>query len=106
MGSAMRAPIQLATCGARRSRCVAAAAAFAGLMACGIAAAQVVSHVIAGGGGVSRSAGGCRTLEGSIGEPATGVSSGAGFSVRAGYWAGPGSARRDALFRNGFEECQ
>lgn len=75
-------------------------------MACGIAAAQVVSHVIAGGGGVSRSAGGCRTLEGSIGEAAAGVSSGAGFSVSAGYWAGPGRAHRDSLFRSGFEECQ
>jgi hypothetical protein len=88
-----------------RTRCV-IATAFAGVMACGIAAAQVVSHVIAGGGGVSHSAGGCRTLEGSIGEAAAGESSGGPFSVHAGYWAGPGGGRRDSLFRNGFEECQ
>jgi hypothetical protein len=88
-----------------RTRCV-VATAFACVMACGIAAAQVVSHVIAGGGGISHSAGACRTLEGSIGEAAPGMSSGGAFSVHAGYWAGPGGAHRDSLFRNGFEECQ
>jgi len=82
------------------------AVVFVGLVTYGIATAQVVAHVIAGGGGISHSAGGCRTLEGSIGETAAGVSSGAGFSVHAGYWAGPGSAQRDSLFRNGFEACQ
>lgn len=82
------------------------AVVFGGLVTCGIATAQVVAHAIAGGGGISHSAGGCRTLEGSIGETAAGVSSGAGFSVHAGYWAGPGSAQRDSLFRNGFEACQ
>ncbi len=88
------------------ARRFAAVAAFAGLVTCGLAAAQVVANVIAGGGGVSHSAGGCRTLEGSIGETVVGVSSGAGYSVHAGYWAGAGSAQRDSLFRNGFEECQ
>jgi len=83
-----------------------AVAALVGLASCGLAAAQVVANVSAGGGGVSHSAGGCRTLEGSVGEPAVGVSSGAGFSVHAGYWAGAGGAHRDSLFRNGFEECQ
>jgi hypothetical protein len=92
-------------CTARRTGCVVAGAC-AGILACGISAAQVVSHVIAGGGGVSHSAGGCRTIEGSIGEAAVGVSSGAGFSVHAGYWAGAGGAHRDSLFRSGFEECQ
>jgi hypothetical protein len=87
-------------------RRIIAAAAFAGLLACGIAAAEVVAHVIAGGGGISHSPGGCRTLEGSIGEAAVGVSSGAGYSIHAGYWAGPGSVDRDSLFRNGFEACQ
>lgn len=82
------------------------AVAFGGLLTCGIATAQVVAHVIAGGGGISHSAGGCRTLEGSIGETAAGVSSGGAFSVNAGYWAGPGNAQRDSIFRNGFEACQ
>ncbi|HEY6943076.1 hypothetical protein [Dokdonella sp.] len=90
---------------AARDRCVVAIAAL-GLVTCGIATAQVVANVIAGGGGISHSAGGCRTLEGSLGETATGMSSGAGYSVHAGYWAGAGSARRDSLFRNGFEECR
>jgi len=89
-----------------RQRRVIAVAAFVGFATCGLAAAQVVANVIAGGGGVSHSAGGCRTLEGSVGEPVVGVSSGAGFSVHAGYWAGAGGAHRDSLFRNGFEECQ
>jgi hypothetical protein len=101
----MRAHTQTTPCTPLRTRCV-VATAFACVVACGIAAAQVVSHVIAGGGGVSHSAGGCRTLEGSIGETAAGVSTGAAFSLHAGYWAGPGSAQRDSLFRNGFEECQ
>ncbi|MGN6521094.1 MAG: hypothetical protein ACTHK2_16915 [Dokdonella sp.] len=83
-----------------------ASAALLGLLGCGIATAQIVAYAIAGGGGTSRSPGRCRVLEGSIGEPAAGVSSGAAFSLHAGYWAGPGSVQRDSLFDNGFEACQ
>jgi hypothetical protein len=83
-----------------------AAATLLGLLGCGIATAQIVAHAIAGGGGTSRSPGGCRVLEGSIGEPAVGVSGGAAFSLHAGYWAGPGSLQRDSLFDTGFEACQ
>ncbi len=91
---------------ARRHRRI-AIAALALLAGCGLAAAQqIVAHVIAGGGGISHSAGGCRTLEASIGETAAGVSSGAAFTIRAGYWAGAGSAARDSIFRSGLEECQ
>ena len=68
-------------------------------------AQQISSHLIAAGGGSSRSPGGCRVLEGSIGQPAVGNASGAGFTLRAGYWAGPGSQRRDSVFSAGFEEC-
>ena len=62
-------------------------------------------QVITGGGGRSLSPAGCYRLDGSLGEPAAGRQSGAAFAVEAGYWAGPGAHRSDALFRHGFEEC-
>ena len=68
-------------------------------------AQQISSHVIAAGGGTSHSAGGCRMLEGTLGQPAIGTSSGGGFTVQAGYWAGPGRQRRDSIFGAGFEGC-
>lgn len=68
-------------------------------------AQQISSHVIASGGGTSRSAGGCRVLEGTMGQAALGSASGGAFSLRAGYWAGPGSQRRDSIFSGDFEEC-
>ncbi len=68
-------------------------------------AQQISSHVIAAGGGTSRSPGGCRLLEGSLGQPAVGIANGGGFTLRAGYWAGPGSQRRDSVFSGDFEEC-
>lgn len=68
-------------------------------------AQQISSHVIAAGGGSSRSPGGCRVLEGTMGQAVVGTSSGGAFSVRAGYWAGPGSQRRDSIFSGDFEEC-
>ncbi|MBL8300911.1 MAG: hypothetical protein JNN30_21425 [Rhodanobacteraceae bacterium] len=77
----------------------------AALLAGQALAQQISSHVIAAGGGTSRSPGGCRVLEGSLGQPAVGSASGGGFMLRAGYWAGPGSQRRDRVFSGGFEEC-
>lgn len=68
-------------------------------------AQQISSHVIAAGGGTSRSPGGCRVLEGSVGQPAVGTANGGGFTLKAGYWAGPGSQRRDSVFSGDFEEC-
>lgn len=68
-------------------------------------AQQISSHVIAAGGGVSRSPGGCRVLEGSIGQPAIGNASGGVYAVQAGYWAGPGRQRRDRIFSGDFQEC-
>lgn len=68
-------------------------------------AQQISSHVIAAGGGTSRSPGGCRVLEGSLGQPAVGTANGGGFTLKAGYWAGPGSQRRDSVFSGDFEEC-
>jgi hypothetical protein len=71
-----------------------------------VTAQTLLAHVIAGGGGISRSSGGCRSLEGNMGETATGSSSNAGFTLHAGFWAGAGSVDRDSLFRSGFEACQ
>lgn len=68
-------------------------------------AQQITSHLIAAGGGTSRSPGGCRVLDGSVGQPAVGAASGGVFTLRAGYWAGPGSQRRDSVFSGDFEEC-
>jgi len=89
-----------------RRRARAAIALLVLLVGSGVAMAQqIIAHVIAGGGGISHSPGNCRALEGSIAETAVGTSSGAGYTLSAGYWAGPGSARRDSVFRNSFEEC-
>lgn len=85
-------------------RCRFAVLAFA-VLAWPALAQQITSHVIASGGGTSRSAGGCRVLEGSMGQAAVGTASGGVFSLRAGYWAGPGSQRRDSIFSGDFEEC-
>lgn len=72
------------------------------------ASAQVLidGHVIAGGGGTSRSAGGCLILDGTMGEPATGHASGGNFSIAAGFWASIGSGERETVFNSGFEGCQ
>lgn len=94
-------PVLLRSC-ARRSRLLLLAAA---VLAGPALAQQISSHVIAAGGGTSRSPGGCRVLEGSLGQPAIGTASGGGFTLQAGYWAGPGSQRRDSVFSGDFEEC-
>ncbi|WP_146151849.1 hypothetical protein [Ahniella affigens] len=75
------------------------------LLAAPVLAQQISSYLIASGGGTSRSPGGCRVLDGSIGQPVIGTSTGGQFRVQAGYWAGPGSKGRDSLFNGNFEEC-
>jgi hypothetical protein len=77
----------------------------AAVLAAPAPAQQISSHVIASGGGASASPGGCLLLEGSMGQPAVGTASGGVYTVRAGYWAGPGSQRRDSIFSGDFEEC-
>lgn len=96
-----RALVFLRIC-ARRLRPLLLAGA---VLACPALAQQISSHVIAAGGGVSRSPGGCRVLEGSLGQPVIGTASGGAYTVQAGYWAGPGSQRRDSIFSGDFEEC-
>lgn len=68
-------------------------------------AQQITSHVIAAGGATSQSAGGCRVVESTLGQPVVGTSSGGVFTVQSGYWAGPGRQRRDSVFSSGFEGC-
>lgn len=75
------------------------------LLAADAGSQQITAHVIASGGGVSRSAGGCRVLEASLGEAVGGRSSGGGYTVTAGFLAATGGVRRDAIFNNGFQGC-
>lgn len=60
--------------------------------------------VIASGGGRSASTGGCLAVLGTIGQDTVGTASGAGYTVRSGFWAGA-AGRSDALFNHGFQEC-
>lgn len=77
----------------------------ASLLAGPALAQQISSHLIASGGGKSISPGGCRILEGSIGQPVIGTSSGGQFTIQAGYWASAGNQGRDSVFSGSFEEC-
>lgn len=61
--------------------------------------------VMVGGGGISRSAGGCLRLGGTLGEPVSGVSSGGTFTLSAGFSAHSQADSRDGLFNSGFEDC-
>lgn len=92
--------------GVLRHRAVQLCAA-AALFGAGVVSAQmaITAHAIAGGGGTARSAGGCYSLDATLGEPTGGRSSGGAFAIDAGFWAGPGSVRRDQLFRGGFQGC-
>lgn len=89
--------------GVLRSRLLLLAAA---VLAGPVLAQQISSHLIAAGGGSSQSPGGCRVVEGSIGQPVVGNARGGAFVLQAGYWAGPGSQRRDSVFTGDFEECR
>ncbi len=90
----------------RRARTALVAALFGLSTLCASAQVLIDGHVIAGGGGTSRSAGGCLILDGTMGEPVTGQTSGGNFSLAAGFWASVGADKRDTLFNSGFEGCQ
>lgn len=62
--------------------------------------------VIAGGGGTSRSDQGCLRLDGTVAENAVGASGAGAFTLRAGFWGGPGHIHRDGVFSSSFEECR
>ena len=66
----------------------------------------IEASLIAGGGGHSRSAGGCLAVDASIGQHTVGESTGGAFSVRAGFWPALADRPTDSLFHNAFEECQ
>jgi len=63
------------------------------------------THVIAGGGGHSVSAGGCLGLDGTLGQPVAGTASGGIYAIHSGFWAGAAAVRTDSLFNTGFEGC-
>jgi hypothetical protein len=60
-------------------------------------------HRISAGGGSSRNA--CYRLDGSVGQPAPGYSSGPTFTVVAGFMPAAIVDRPDSLFFSGFEGC-
>ena len=66
----------------------------------------ITSHAIVPGGGSSVSAGGCRQLSATFGEPVAGRASGGSFVIVAGYQAATPPGARDAIFHDGFQECQ
>ncbi len=69
-------------------------------------ALQITAQGIAPGGGRIESAGGCRRLEATFGEPVAGRSSGGAYAIVAGFQAGLAAGARDSIFHNGFQECQ
>lgn len=62
-------------------------------------------QVVVSGGGRLVSPGGCRVLQGAIGEPVVGHAFGGSFALSAGFWAGAGRTPRDAIFNGSFERC-
>jgi hypothetical protein len=60
-------------------------------------------HVISAGGNSLKSS--CFRLKGTVGQPAPGYSSGAIYSLIAGYWQPASSTASDEIFYNGFEGC-
>ncbi len=72
----------------------------------GLAGAPTYSidiHRISAGGGSLRNA--CYRLNGSVGQPAPGYSSGATYSINAGLWPAVAVNRPDQLFFSGMERC-
>ncbi len=66
----------------------------------------IEASLVAGGGGHSRSPGGCLAIDASIGQHTVGEATGGAFSVRAGFWPALADRPTDSLFHNAFEECQ
>jgi hypothetical protein len=60
-------------------------------------------YVISSGGSSLKNS--CFRLSGTIGQPAPGYSSGAIFSLIAGYWQPAVAVASDEIFYNGFEGC-
>ncbi len=67
---------------------------------------QVTAQAISSGGGRSASAGGCRRLEATLGEPVIGHASGGPYTLVSGFQAGISAGPRDSVFNDGFEECK
>lgn len=89
---------------ARRAAVVASMSLLATLPA---SAQFAIEHgVIAGGGATSASAGGCLSLDGTLGQALAGTMSGGTYAITSGYWTHIDMRSRDALFHSGFEACQ
>ena len=65
----------------------------------------ITAHGLAPGGGQVASAGGCRRLSATFGEPVAGRASGGSFVIVAGYQAATLPGKGDAIFHDGFQEC-
>lgn len=86
------------------ARPVLAAAAL--LLAAEAGGQQITAQAIVSGGGVSRSAGGCLALRSTLGEAIAGRASGGDYVVTAGFTAATAATPPDAIFHDGFQECQ
>ena len=64
---------------------------------------SMTAKVIAGGT-IADAKSACFDLAATVGQPVTGVSQGANYLVKAGFWGNPWTT--DTLFRNAFEDCQ
>jgi hypothetical protein len=60
-------------------------------------------YVISAGGNSLKSS--CFRLSGTVGQPSPGYSSGAIYSLIAGYWQQAPAVGSDEIFYNGFEGC-
>jgi len=76
------------------------------LLAAEAGSQQITAQAIVSGGGIARSAGGCLALRSTFGEAVAGRASGGDYAVTAGFTAATADMPRDAIFHDGFQECQ
>jgi hypothetical protein len=98
-----RSPFHVArTCHTGASALLAALAITLAAAASASSPSRLEAGVLAGGGG--HSAGARFALEGTAGQPATAMLSGARFGIAGGFWQGAPVGLADVIFRNGFED--
>ena len=68
------------------------------------ASGYAISASVIAAGGITRATSACFELAGTSGQPAVGVTQGATYELRAGFWGNAVFA--DSLFRSSFEDCQ
>jgi len=68
----------------------------------GASGTEIIKSVIANGGGSSTGA--SFQLDGTVGQPVTGQSSGGSFVLQSGFWTGgAGEPQPEIIFKDGFE---